>query len=128
MKQQTKTINIVPSWWAALNMAKIVFSNPKADQQGIEGADDILKQGKLPDELNFSELSERINQLKENGVNTTRWEVSRYFKVSFPDGDLNVARTLLLIILSSSCGLCNPSTPIFLLFDKLLSSLLLLLH
>ena len=33
MKQQTKTINIVPSWWAALNMAKIFFSNPKADQQ-----------------------------------------------------------------------------------------------
>ena len=45
--------------------------------------EDILKQGKLPDELNYSELSERINQLKENGVNTTRWEVSRYFKVSF---------------------------------------------
>ncbi len=45
--------------------------------------EDILKQGKLPDELNYSELSERILQLKENGVNTTRWEVSRYFKVSF---------------------------------------------
>ncbi len=45
--------------------------------------EDILKQGKLPDELNFSELSERIIQLKENGVNTTRWEVSKHFKVSF---------------------------------------------
>ena len=45
--------------------------------------EDILKQGKLPDELNYTELSERIIQLKENGVNTTRWEVSRYFKVSF---------------------------------------------
>jgi len=47
MKQQTKTVSIVPSWWAALNMAKIVFSNPKADQQGIEGADDILKQASI---------------------------------------------------------------------------------
>ena len=31
--------------------------------------EDILKQGKLPDELNYGELSERILQLKENGVN-----------------------------------------------------------
>ena len=47
MKQQTRTVNIVPSWWAALNMAKIVFSNPKADKQGIDGANDILKQASI---------------------------------------------------------------------------------
>ena len=47
MKQQTKTINIVPSWWAALNMAKMVFANPKADREGINGADDILKQASI---------------------------------------------------------------------------------
>lgn len=75
------------------------YSIRKFDQNGLESnviipksdsliqidfsPEDILKQGKLPDELNYNELSERITQLKENGVNTTRWEVSRYFKVSF---------------------------------------------
>lgn len=44
---------------------------------------DISKQFKSPDELNFNELTDRIALLKENGVNTTRWEVARYFKVSF---------------------------------------------
>ena len=32
---------------------------------------------------NYNELTERIVQLKENGVKTTRWEISRYFKISF---------------------------------------------
>ena len=47
MKQQTRTVNIVPSWWATLNMAKMVFANPKADKQGIDGANDILKQASI---------------------------------------------------------------------------------
>ena len=43
MKQTktTRTISIVPSWWAALNMAKRVFQNPKADTEGVQGANDI---------------------------------------------------------------------------------------
>ena len=43
----TRRINIVPSWWAALNMAKTVFQNPKADIEGVQGANDILKQASI---------------------------------------------------------------------------------
>ena len=43
----TRRINIVPSWWAALNMAKMVFQNPKADIEGVQGANDILKQASI---------------------------------------------------------------------------------
>lgn len=45
--------------------------------------DDITKQFKPPDEMNFNELTERIALLKENGVKTVRWEVARYNKISF---------------------------------------------
>ncbi|MEE8341116.1 MAG: LptF/LptG family permease [Candidatus Neomarinimicrobiota bacterium] len=54
--------------------------------------DDITKQFKSPDEMNFTELTERIALLKENGVKTVRWEVARYNKVSF-------ALTSLIVIL-----------------------------
>ena len=53
---------------------------------------DITKQFKPPDEMNFSELTERIALLQENGVKTTRWEVARYNKISF-------ALTSLIVIL-----------------------------
>ena len=43
----TRRINIVPSWWAALNMAKMVFQNPKADIEGVQGANNILKQASI---------------------------------------------------------------------------------
>ena len=33
--------------------------------------------------MNYAELSARIKQLKENGVDTTKWEVDRLFKISF---------------------------------------------
>jgi len=67
------------------NGYEIDVSIPKSDSliQIDFTPDDILKQGKLPDELNYNELTERIVQLKENGVKTTRWEISRYFKISF---------------------------------------------
>ena len=67
------------------NGYEINVSIPKSDSliQIDFTPDDILKQGKLPDELNYNELTERIVQLKENGVKTTRWEISRYFKISF---------------------------------------------
>jgi len=45
--------------------------------------DDITKQFKSPDEMNYNELTERIELLKENGVKSTRWEVARYNKISF---------------------------------------------
>ncbi len=54
--------------------------------------EDITQQFKSPDEMNFSELTERIILLKENGVKTVRWEVARYNKVSF-------ALTSLIVIL-----------------------------
>jgi|TARA_R100000278_G_scaffold98662_1_gene75589 hypothetical protein len=43
----TRKVSIVPSWWAALNMAKMVFQNPKADIEGVRGANDILKQASI---------------------------------------------------------------------------------
>ncbi len=44
---------------------------------------DITSNNKHPDELNYSELEERIIYLQENGVDATRWKVQRHFKVAF---------------------------------------------
>lgn len=44
---------------------------------------DIIQKSKSTEEMNFGELSAQIEKLNENGVNTRRWEVDRYFKVSF---------------------------------------------
>jgi len=45
--------------------------------------EDINKQARSPDELDYYELTSRITDLKNNGVKTVRWEVTRYLKVSF---------------------------------------------
>ncbi len=45
--------------------------------------EDITKGNKHPDELNYAELKDRIAYLQENGVDATRWEVQRHFKVAF---------------------------------------------
>ena len=45
--------------------------------------EDINKQARSPDELDYYELTSRIVDLKENGVKTVKWEVTRYLKVSF---------------------------------------------
>ena len=45
--------------------------------------EDINKQARSPDELDYYELTSRISDLKKNGVKTVRWEVTRYLKVSF---------------------------------------------
>ena len=45
--------------------------------------EDINKQARSPDELDYYELTSRISDLKSNGVKTIRWEVTRYLKVSF---------------------------------------------
>lgn len=44
---------------------------------------DIIQKSKSTDEMNYTELSKRIEKLTENGVDTQRWEVDRFFKVSF---------------------------------------------
>ena len=45
--------------------------------------EDINKQARSPDELDYYELTSRIFDLKENGVKTVKWEVTRHLKVSF---------------------------------------------
>ena len=56
---------------------------------------DIQQQARKPDELDYYRLTERIVQLKANGVDTIKWEVTRYIKISF-------AFTNLIVIL---CGI-----------------------
>ena len=68
--------------------------------------DDITQQTKRPDELSFSELTERINQLKNNGVDTIKWEVDRSFKISFAFTNLIVVLFgLPLVLIKSKNGL-----------------------
>ena len=57
--------------------------------------DDIERQARKPDELDYYRLTERIKQLKANGVDTIKWEVTRFIKISF-------AFTNLIVIL---CGI-----------------------
>ena len=56
---------------------------------------DIQQQARKPDELDYFRLTDRIVQLKDNGVDTVKWEVTRYIKISF-------AFTNLIVIL---CGI-----------------------
>ena len=56
---------------------------------------DIQQQARKPDELDYYRLTERITKLKDNGVDTVKWEVTRYIKISF-------AFTNLIVIL---CGI-----------------------
>ena len=56
---------------------------------------EIQQQARKPDELDYYRLSNMISQLKNNGVDTLKWEVTRYLKVSF-------AFTNLIVIL---CGI-----------------------
>ena len=68
--------------------------------------DDITQQTKRPDELSYSELTERINQLKNNGVDTIKWEVDRSFKISFAFTNLIVVLFgLPLVLIKSKNGL-----------------------
>lgn len=68
--------------------------------------EDISKQFKSPDELNYRELSERIDLLRENGVKTTRWEVSKHFKISFAFTNLIVIMFgLPLVVIKQHGGL-----------------------
>ncbi|MFL2983177.1 MAG: LptF/LptG family permease [Candidatus Neomarinimicrobiota bacterium] len=87
------------------------YSIRKFDQNGLEKnvfiglkdtlvnldiiPNDIQQQARKPDELDYYRLTERIVQLKENGVDTIKWEVTRFIKISF-------AFTNLIVIL---CGI-----------------------
>ena len=44
---------------------------------------EIQQQARKPDELDYYHLTKRISELKGNGVDTVKWEVTRYIKVSF---------------------------------------------
>ena len=56
---------------------------------------DIYQQARKPDELDFFALTDMIKKLKRNGVETIKWEVTRYLKISF-------AFTNLIVVL---CGI-----------------------
>ena len=45
--------------------------------------EEIQQQARKPDELDYFKLTARIKELKDNGVDTVRWEVTRYLKISF---------------------------------------------
>ncbi len=44
---------------------------------------DIQQQAKKPDELDYYQLTQLIQRLKRNSVDTIRWEVARFLKISF---------------------------------------------
>ncbi len=68
--------------------------------------EDITKQFKSPEELNFNELTQRIELLKENGVQTTHWEVTRHFKIAFAFTNMIVILFgLPLVVLKQKGGL-----------------------
>lgn len=67
---------------------------------------DITKRSKFPDEMNLAELTERIQQLKASGVDTTRWEVDRHFKIALAFTNLIIVVVgLPLVALKAKGGL-----------------------
>ncbi|MFH1850982.1 MAG: LptF/LptG family permease, partial [Candidatus Neomarinimicrobiota bacterium] len=67
---------------------------------------DIERKSSLPEELNYRDLTDFIAQLEENGVDTTRWEVVRHFKISFAFTNLIVVLFgLPLVVLKPKGGL-----------------------
>ena len=68
--------------------------------------EDITQQSKTPDEMSFADLTIRIKELKDNGVDTTKWEVDRLFKISFAFTNLIVVLFgLPLVVMKSKGGL-----------------------
>jgi lipopolysaccharide export system permease protein len=68
--------------------------------------EDITQQSKTPNEMSFTDLTIRIKELKENGVDTTKWEVDRLFKISFAFTNLIVVLFgLPLVVMKSKGGL-----------------------
>ncbi|MFQ6611923.1 MAG: LptF/LptG family permease [Fidelibacterota bacterium] len=68
--------------------------------------EDIAQRTKLPDEMNYQELTRRIQQLKENGIDTTKWEVDQHFKIAFAFTNLIIVMFgLPLVVLKDKGGL-----------------------
>jgi lipopolysaccharide export system permease protein len=68
--------------------------------------EDITQQSKTPDEMSFADLTIRIKELKQNGVDTVKWEVDRLFKISFAFTNLIVVLFgLPLVVMKSKGGL-----------------------
>ncbi len=68
--------------------------------------DDITKGNKHPEELNYTELKERIAYLQNNGVDATRWKVQRHFKVAFAFTNLIVVLFgIPLVVIKPKSGL-----------------------
>ena len=97
IKQRIDARNIVylrdSSTWKISNYSIRNFQNGIETSVNVSEGDtlvnlkftpeDINKQARSPDELDYYELTSRISDLKSNGVKTIRWEVTRYLKVSF---------------------------------------------
>ena len=60
-------VEIVPSWDAAVNIARGVFENPKATNEGYQAAVDILRDvAKIADSLNnVADLDLTVNEFKK---------------------------------------------------------------
>jgi len=65
--------------------------------------EDLVQQYKSPEELNIYELNSRIKKLRENGVNTTRWEVAKQFKLSF------AFTSIIVMLFGISLSVMNPT-------------------
>ena len=98
--------NLASSKWAISEYSTRQFDENGLEKNVIIGVTDTLidldfspteiqQQARKPDELDYYRLTERIYELKGNGVDTVKWEVTRYIKVSF-------AFTNLIVIL---CGI-----------------------
>lgn len=68
--------------------------------------EDVERKSSSPEELNYADIKQFIAQLDENGVDTTRWEVVRDFKISFAFTNLIVVLFgLPLVLLKPKGGL-----------------------
>jgi LPS export ABC transporter permease LptG len=65
--------------------------------------EELVQQYKSPEELNIYELNSRIIKLRENGVNTTRWEVAKQFKLSF------AFTSIIVMLFGISLSVMNPT-------------------
>tara|TARA_B100000003_G_C10920672_1_gene367118 strand:- start:268 stop:1362 length:1095 start_codon:yes stop_codon:yes gene_type:complete len=79
---------------------------------------EIQKQARKPEELDYFKLTKRIIELKNNGVDTLRWEVTRYMKVSFAFTNLIVVLFgIPLILLKEKNSLSfGAGTSVFVIF------------
>ena len=81
--------------------------------------EEIQQQARKPDELDYYKLTERIIELKGNGVDTLRWEVTRYLKISFAFTNLIVVLFgIPLVVLEEKNSLSfGAGASVFVIFD-----------